>query len=430
MDKMDDSLERDREHSPPSASGRAVPRQAVVDALRPGAWGLVGGIPLTARTLYHLSKMGMEEVVLLVSADRVVPKLKRWQGKMTIRRVRIDSVGSIPSALLYVSGLDRRFLYVDGSHLVDPRILRALTDSHGLALAFMDRLDRKKEVIRAGCLGTDDLRTWAENGSEALVQIARPLLPQDMDPFSPEIRGRLTPYFVEVSSREDVEKATWLLIRSQQKHVMDLPAEFLDPPFENYLTFRLCQTSITPNMVTMIGVVVAGLVAWLFWHGHFVAGALITFAVEILDGVDGKLARTKLHYTKLGEHEDVIDYLYENSWYVALGVGLSSLAGGNAAPFWAGLLIVADTVDNVLYTLAGKWHGKSIDLFSPFDGAFRRIAGRRNIYGNLFIIGFSLGFPMQTFVLVSIWAAVTATIHGIRLVQFGMAVAVGESVNR
>lgn len=431
MDKKDDSLERDREHGPPAASGLTmVPRQAVVDALRPGAWGLVGGIPLAARTLYHLSKIGMEEVVLLVSADRIVPKLKRWLGRMKVRLVKIDRVGSIPSALLYVSGLAPHFLYVDGSHLVDPRILRALADSHAPALAFVDRLDRKKEVIRAGCLGTDDLRNWAENGSEALVELARPLFPQDMDPFSPEIRGPLTPYFVEVPSPEDVDGATWLLIRSQQKHVMDLPAEFLDPPFENALTFRLCKTSITPNMVTMFGVVVAGLVAWLFWHGYFVAGALLTFAVEILDGVDGKLARTKLHYTKLGEHEDVIDYLYENSWYVALGVGLSSLAGGNAAPFWAGLLIVSDTVDNVLYTLAGKWHGKSIDLFSPFDAAFRRIAGRRNIYGSLFIIGFSLGFPMQTFVLVSIWAAITATIHGIRLVQFGMAVTVGESVNR
>ncbi len=94
------------------------------------------------------------------------------------------------------------------------------------------------------------------------------------------------------------------------------------------------------------------------------------------------------------------------------------------------MLIVSDTADNVFYTLAGKWHGKSIDLFSSFDAAFRRIAGRRNIYGMLFIIGFCLGYPLETFALASGWAFLTAVIHGFRLFQHGRrnaAVLAGQS---
>jgi phosphatidylglycerophosphate synthase len=257
-------------------------------------------------------------------------------------------------------------------------------------------------------------------GSMALTRNCHPLLPDDIDPFCAEIRGRSRPFLIKVRSAADAREATRFLIHSKQKKVMDFPAEFIDPPFENALTLLLVDTRVSPNMVTLFCLAVALIVTWLFWHGYFVAGALLTFLVEILDGVDGKLARTRLQYTKFGEHEDVVDYFYENSWYVALGVGLSKVAPGPLPVFLAALLVFSDTLDNVLYTLAGKWCGKSIDLFSPFDAAFRRIAGRRNVYGWMFIVGFTLGFPLQTFAVVAVWAAVTALVHTVRLVQYGV----------
>jgi phosphatidylglycerophosphate synthase len=202
---------------------------------------------------------------------------------------------------------------------------------------------------------------------------------------------------------------------------MDLPAQFIDPHFENGLTYLLCNTPITPNMVTFLGVGVGVIVAWLFWHSHFLTGALTAFLVEVLDGVDGKLARTKLHFTRLGQYEDLIDYFNETSWYVALAVGLRA-TGLNAWPaLLTGLLISSDMADNILYTLASKWYGKTIDFFSDFDRAFRRIAGRRNIYIFMFIIGFSIGYPLQTVAIIAIWAAITATVHGFRFLQYGRA---------
>jgi phosphatidylglycerophosphate synthase len=172
-------------------------------------------------------------------------------------------------------------------------------------------------------------------------------------------------------------------------------------------------------MVTVAGLVVGAAVVWLFWHRYFLAGALTTFLVEVLDGVDGMLARTKLHYSKLGKYEDLLDYFNETSWYIALGVGLRGVHLNPSPAYVAGLLIFSDTADNIFYTLAVKWFGKTIDLFSPFDATFRRIAGRRNIYSFIFIIGFLLGYPFETLALVAVWATLTASIHGIRLVQYG-----------
>lgn len=403
----------------PEVAPQGKPRQAILNACHEGAWEEVGGIPLIARSIHHLGKLGLEEVIVLGGAPHGPMGLNKWLGGMRLRELGKPEGETVASAILSIRGLPRPFLYLDAAHLVDVRLLEALIAAPETTLAFMGREDRASGAVRAGLLHTEDLRTWADGGSRALVNRSKPIFPEDVDPFSPAIRGHLKPYFVEVHSEEQARDATRLLIRSQQKFVMDLPAEYIDPFFENALTYWLCRTPVTPNMVTAAGAIVAVSIAWLFWHGYFATGALLTFVVEILDGVDGKLARTKLQFSRLGRQEDVIDYFCENSWYVALGVGLSAEAGGNYPYLLSALMVLSDTVDNILYTLAGKWHGKSIDLFGPFDAAFRRIAGRRNIYGFMFMAGFLAGYPLQTFAMASLWAAVTATIHGVRLFRVG-----------
>ncbi len=393
------------------------PPLAVLNACHPGAWQKVGGVPLVGRFLFHLDEAGIKRVVLISETGPLPTELERWQKNLQLDRVSAGE--NIPESILTIPVLGKTLIYIDAAHLMDPRLIRALAAASDPTLAYIDPSDRERQTIRAGVLRKEDLQTWLRQGKGDLIRRARSILPEDIDPFSPEIRGPMRPYFVQVHSREDANKATLLLIRNQQKQVMDLPAEFIDPPFENRLTRLLCNTPVTPNMVTFLGVGMGALVVWLFWHGHFLAGALTIFLIEILDGVDGKLARTKLHYTKLGRYEDLIDYFNETSWYVALGLGLRG-AGLNPSPaLLAGLLISSDTADNIVYTLANKWYGKTIDLFSPFDRAFRRIAGRRNIYGFMFIIGFSFGYPFQTFAIVALWAALTASIHGFRLYRYG-----------
>ncbi len=408
----------------PGADVPSMPRQAVLNACRSGAWEKVGGITPVARFLYYLENMGMEEVILLVPhSRRGDPAIKMRRGPMRLTEVRVSGGGAFaPEALLFLRNLESRFLYIDAAHIVDPRILRVLASSRKPALAFMNPDDEKNGTIRAGLLLREDLPARRKEGSGSPVhERYAAVLPEDLDPFSPELRGPLIPYFMEIRDGKDARDATRLLIRCQQKHVMDLPAEYIDPFFENRLTYLLCNTSVTPNMVTCMGIVVTIVTAWFFLNAHFVAGALLMFCIEILDGVDGKLARTKLQYSRFGRHEDVVDYFCETGLYLAIGAGLASVAPGSGAPFlFTALMIVSDTVDNVLYTLAGKWHGKSIDLFSPFDGAFRRIGGRRNIYGMMFIAGFSAGYPLYTFAVAAVWAAITAIVHGVRLARYGM----------
>jgi hypothetical protein len=40
-------------------------RQAVLNACQVGAWEIAGGLPLVARSLYWMRKLGIEDVVIL-----------------------------------------------------------------------------------------------------------------------------------------------------------------------------------------------------------------------------------------------------------------------------------------------------------------------------------------------------------------------------
>ncbi len=384
-----------------------------INAGRPGAWESVGGIPLVIRTLYHLRALGLKEGYLLVDGEKDLGGFERWVGGLRLWPIIVEK--DIWAAMGPFSHLAENFLYVDAAHLFDPRIFEHLLRAPISVVACISPSDRKSSTVRAGFFKRADFQRLCKQGPGGIAGSVDALYPEMIDPFNADIRGPQPPYFMEVHSKEQARHATRVLIASQQKQVMDLPAEFIDPPFENFLTLLLLNTPVTPNMVTLFGIFAAGTAAWLFYHGFYLSGAFCAFALQILDGVDGKLARTKLYFTRIGEQESLIDYFCENSLYAALGAGLSPM--GIGPPLLAGLLILSDTADNVFYTLAQKWFGKSIDLFSPFDARFRRIAGRRNIYIFMFIIGFSLGFPVHTLGIAAAWAALTAAAHGMRLYQ-------------
>ncbi len=389
------------------------PPLAVINATHSMAWQTVGGIPLIARWVYHLNALGASQAYIITRNESPAIALDRWRGALCVESIPLE--GDIPATLMNKIGSNAPVLYADATCVIDPRLIGHLVQADAPTLVFPDFTDAQSHKIRAGLLQPGDIVQWARKGEAAVIERAQILLPENIDPFCPETRGKRVPYFKTVRTSADAHNATRMLVESMQKKVMDLPSEYIDPYFENRLTLLLMDTPISPNMVTFIGLAAAMAVTWLFWHGWFIAGAWLTLVVEILDGVDGKLARTRLQFSKIGAHEDIIDYFYENSWYAALGIGLSHFAQSNWPLYVAGLLIFADTTDNIFYTLAGKWHGKSIDLFSHRDALFRKIAGRRNIYGWMFIIGFTAGYPIHTFITAAAWALITAGVHGVRL---------------
>ena len=224
------------------------------------------------------------------------------------------------------------------------------------------------------------------------------------------MHGEVPLHFHQVTDEDD-GKAGWkILLDHVQKRTLELPAQYFDPTFENLLIRRLAGTRVTANQVTLLTTLVGFVVTVLYYTGWLRLGVLVAIFVEVLDGVDGKLARITRTTSRAGEYEHVLDFFYENSWYLALGLHFRH---GNPHALNAALLMILfDLADNVAYALMDVGRGLSLDNASPFLARFRLIGGRRNIYSWLFLVGFFLGFPTHVFFVAVVWAGITAAIHG------------------
>src|SRR3546814_7044386 len=85
----------------------------------------------------------------------------------------------------------------------------------------------------------------------------------------------------------------------------------------------LLPTPITPNMVTLITAVVGFASIAAFATGWLWTGLLLMLFLGPLDGVDGKLARTRLQYSRWGDLGHVADKIVEYGAFIALGGYLS-----------------------------------------------------------------------------------------------------------
>jgi len=256
---------------------------------------------------------------------------------------------------------------------------------------------------------------WATAGLKQWLQHSPVLKPELLDDYSPTHRGPVPFYVLTVTTPEEAEVATRTLIRAAQKCALDLPALVLDPVFENRLVFWLCHTRITPNQVTVFTGILGACIAFLFLHGWLRLGITLAYAVEVLDGVDGKLARTKLQTSRLGELEHVLDFFMEHAWYLTITIFL--VTSTNDTQWWwiGGGLMLSDLLDNLLYYAGHVWLGKQLDELGPFDRGFRLIAGRRNIYAWMWMFGFWAGLPTYSFMAALAWALVTVGVHSVRL---------------
>ena len=370
--------------------------------------GVPGGLSLLERLLKQVRKLGISETWLLVPEDCPAPLLTTGCRPFGVLRIPTTR-GLIAALTIAVDRLPAEFLAISADRLVDPRVLGALVRRSTSTFASADGVG----VEPVAWVRADDLRRLGS----ALTTRADRLPLATLDLYVPELRGEVTPYVLKAESAEERRNAWSVLLTHVQKQSLDLPGRYFDTPFENVLVRRLAPTTITPNQVTLLTLVVAGGVALLFLHGWLRLGVVLALVVGVLDGVDGKLARLKLATSKLGELEHVGDFFYENAWYLALAAHFH--ASQQTALFWyAGwALVLCDLADSLLYLVVRRRTGKMLDELTAFDRRFRAVAGRRNVYVMIFVGGFFSGQAAPAFAGAVLWAAVTVGVHGARAAQ-------------
>lgn len=374
-----------------------------------GPWWKLGGMTLFERNLRYLAASGIEAVVIIYPRGESIPALEVPRPLSLYSHCdKIEYSGSDPlralSEIKLGEGSDV-FLF-NANLLLDPRILETLSDVSPPCLMYESR-DAPSSSWRVALLRPEDLSA----GIDSLKGNTR-LSPTDVSSYAVELRGHAIPFCTQIESEQDLVSGWKLLIQKAQKRQGDLIEKYVHPKIQNWMVYKICDTPITPNQLSILVVVFAVIAAFLFYHGNLFSAYVLAFVATVLDGVDGKLARTKLMTSKVGELEHVFDYFYENSWYLALAAYMAQTQGPIA--WGVGLaLTVADTCDKILGALFKKIMGKTLDEMGRFDKIFRLLGGRRSIYLHILLIYFIFNLPFTGMIVVLIWAVITVLIHAV-----------------
>jgi 1L-myo-inositol 1-phosphate cytidylyltransferase / CDP-L-myo-inositol myo-inositolphosphotransferase len=362
----------------------------------------VAGLTLIERLFRQVCAAGVDDIVVLAAARLSVPA----PSQRVSAPVRVlPSQGDEAWAMLAEASaeLADRFLVVAGDLVVDQRLLDWLTERDSNVL--LQRTPASAPEL-LGSLNRAGVRSAAGGDDIHTTRVAVTSFPT----YWARQRGEVPIHLLHVRDRKDAAHAESVLLDHVDKRTKDLPAVLFDPPFENFLVRMLAPTAITPNQVTVVTTIIAFFGVWLFANGWLLTAVLLAIVVEVLDGVDGKLARIKLMTSRIGELEHVLDFFYENGWYLALGYHLA--ASGSAWAWNAALaLVVFDFSDNLAYLVFARRGGGNLDEASAFWGRFRLIAGRRNIYVWMMLPGVLAGAAAVAYAAVVAWSAFTAILH-------------------
>lgn len=234
------------------------------------------------------------------------------------------------------------------------------------------------------------------------------------DLYVAEVRRHAEPLWRAVETPADEEHCKRALVRAAQKHTVDAMAWYVNRPLENALALCIADWPITPNQVTMLTLVTAYVAAGLFLARHWLLASLTTFVVNVLDGVDGKLARAKALSSKLGQLEHSLDMLYEQSWYIAFTWAtymqrreLWVLAVGSLMLLW-------DTFARHVSMQFRQVMRVSLADYASFDRAFRRFDGRRNIYTVYMLLGVITRQPYYSLCAMAVHAFLTGMVYLVR----------------
>jgi len=249
--------------------------------------------------------------------------------------------------------------------------------------------------------------------------------------YVPSMRRKLPIYYFVVKQAKDLREVKWSLVKLTQKGTLDFIAWYFNRPLENLVVYLIANGPFTPNHITLFVNILAFIVAGCFIASPYIvtnhlmlSKALPWLAfigligVNILDGVDGKLARIRNRLTLLGHLEHSFDQLYEQTVYFAAMWYCLNITQQNFIP-WIFLIITFLIMDTFSRHVSMQYYivmKISLADSGRFDRIFRRIDGRRNTYTLHFLIFLLIPWKQYLIVSMLVHAAITGIIYASRAI--------------
>ena len=209
------------------------------------------------------------------------------------------------------------------------------------------------------------------------------------------------------------------LFASVYKGVTDIVTKYAWPEPALWLTRGAAALGLSPNAVTVVGLLLTLIAGWQFYVGNLVAGMVAAWAMTLLDTVDGKLARVTLTSSELGnllDHGN--DLIHPPLWWLCLAHGIGQAEPGHPW-LWPACWIILATyfISRFLEKGFKAKFGFNPFMWRRFDSRFRMIISRRNIILLIMTVGLVAGMPAEAFALCAAWSMLSIMIQGVRYVQ-------------
>ncbi len=386
------------------------------------------GVNVLERLLRILQRLGFRRAIVFSTTPEIVGTelaKRSWAREKVIADLVPRANGPLTGQLLLEQIPSDCFLIVPGNIYCDSRLLAALCAKDSpAALVDSNPPEFAQSLIRNPCgpaLVTREFLFALSPAAPFFAELRNTVDTHKMDivdaatedDYIVTMRRRVRPVCFPAPPEQNRRLAERIILDSAQKGTLDLPA-YLHAPIETGIISLLCKTRITPNQITIAGLIIGCGATVAFALGRIGLGILAALIFGIVDGLDGKQSRVKIEMTERGKWEHHLDYLIENSWWAAIAFDLWRSGQFPNVFYFFALLIGSHLLDEFAKRRAKMAKGRLLDDVTPFDRAFRLIAARRNVYVWMLACGFLLDAFPQSYAVICGWAAFSAAVHLVR----------------
>ena len=235
--------------------------------------------------------------------------------------------------------------------------------------------------------------------------------------YKSDMRRNVPLSVYEFQHYDDFKSVKKLLVKKTQKGTLDFIAWYFNRYFENFFVYVLADSKITANQITIIVNIFGFFALFLFLVQYWWIGLILLVLINILDGVDGKLARLRMKESKVGHIEHSFDQLYEQAIYVGIGFGAYFIIDSLYVIIVLIIMLLIDSFNRHCSMQYKEVMGITLADSSRFDQIFRKFDGRRNIYTLHILIFGILGHFEYVIFSFCIHAIVTSIVYSIQAIR-------------
>jgi len=402
----------------------------IIIADAPEALTELCGVNLLERLLRILQRLGFRSAIVFSTTPEIIGAelaKRSWARQQITTQLVPTAAKPVTAQWVLEQGQTARFLIVPANVYCDARLLAALAARNSPTVLVDSNPPQFVQHLIQNPTGpvlvTRDFLLTCSDSAPVVEELKQKIDAREIDAvdaakvddYIVSMRRHVRPLCFSAPPEQSRRVAERVILDSAQNGTLDLPA-YIHAPIETAIISLLCKTRITPNQITIGGFVIGCSATAAFALGRVGLGILAALIFGIVDGLDGKLARVKIETTERGKWEHQLDYLIENSWWLAIAFNLWRSGQFPNVFYFLALLIASHLLTEFAKRRVKIARGRLLDDVAPFDRAFRLIAARRNVYVWILACGFLLGAFSQSYAIICGWAAVSAAVHLMRSV--------------